>query len=223
MKGMHLAEDLTQALARARHRPPRSHRQRRRRHRRRRRRHPRPAQQAHPRLDHRQRHRLRPLALCRRRLGGRPHRRLARSQRDATAAAAASAISKASWATAPCACASSISNRKRSSPTPNRATRAAGEFVELWHRALAAATASFIHLAGPGRFYFTGHNVGFLELPTLRAQIESMVKMSTLQSFSLEILAPRRRHRAPRRGRLRPPRLSVLIGNPNTGRPWSRF
>ena len=64
------------------------------------------------------------------------------------------------------------------------------EFVELWHRALAAATASFIHLAGPGRFYFTGHNVGFLELPILRPLIESMVKMSTLQSFSLEILPP---------------------------------
>ena len=64
------------------------------------------------------------------------------------------------------------------------------EFVDLWHRALAAATASFIHLAGPGRFYFTGHNVGFLELPILRAHIESMVKMTPLQSFSLEILAP---------------------------------
>ena len=62
------------------------------------------------------------------------------------------------------------------------------EFVELWHRALAAATASFIHLAGPGRFYFTGHNVGFLELTILRPMVESMVKMSTLQSFSLEIL-----------------------------------
>ncbi len=64
------------------------------------------------------------------------------------------------------------------------------EFVDLWHRALAAATASFIHLAGPGRFYFTGHNVGFLELPLLRAHVESMVKMSTLQSFSLEVLPP---------------------------------
>jgi predicted NBD/HSP70 family sugar kinase len=62
------------------------------------------------------------------------------------------------------------------------------EFVELWHRALAAATASFIHLAGPGRFYFTGHNVRFLELSILRPLIESMVKMSTLQSFALEIL-----------------------------------
>jgi predicted NBD/HSP70 family sugar kinase len=64
------------------------------------------------------------------------------------------------------------------------------EFVELWHRALAAATASFIHLAGPGRFYFTGHNVGFLELSLLRSQLETMVKMSPLQSYSLEILPP---------------------------------
>ncbi|MDR3771944.1 MAG: ROK family protein [Terracidiphilus sp.] len=64
------------------------------------------------------------------------------------------------------------------------------EFVDLWHRALAAATASFIHLAGPGRFYFTGHNAHFIELPMLRAHIESMVKMSSLQSFSLEVLPP---------------------------------
>jgi predicted NBD/HSP70 family sugar kinase len=64
------------------------------------------------------------------------------------------------------------------------------EFVDLWHCALAAATASFIHLAGPGRFYFTGHNVGFLELPLLRAHLETMVKMSPLQSYSLEILPP---------------------------------
>jgi predicted NBD/HSP70 family sugar kinase len=64
------------------------------------------------------------------------------------------------------------------------------EFVDLWHRALAAATASFIHLAGPGRFYFTGHNVGFLDLPTLRSHLETMVKMSPLLSYSLEILEP---------------------------------
>jgi glucokinase len=64
------------------------------------------------------------------------------------------------------------------------------EFVDLWHSALAAATASFIHLAGPGRFYFTGHNVRFLELPLLRTHLESMVRMSPLQSFSLEVLPP---------------------------------
>jgi predicted NBD/HSP70 family sugar kinase len=62
------------------------------------------------------------------------------------------------------------------------------QFVDLWHRALAAATASFIHLAGPGRFYFTGKNVGFLELPLLRTHLETMVRMSPLQSFSLEVL-----------------------------------
>jgi len=64
------------------------------------------------------------------------------------------------------------------------------EFVDLWHRALAAATASFIHLAGPGRFYFTGHNVRFLDLPLLRCHLETMVRMSPLQSFSLEVLPP---------------------------------
>ena len=62
------------------------------------------------------------------------------------------------------------------------------EFVDLWHRALAAGTASFIHLAGPGRFYFTGHNVEFLEVPLLRSHLEGMVKMSPLQSYSLEVL-----------------------------------
>lgn len=64
------------------------------------------------------------------------------------------------------------------------------DFVDLWHRALAAATASFIHLAGPGRFYFTGHNVGFLDVQLLREHLETMVKMSPLLSYSLEVLPP---------------------------------
>ena len=62
------------------------------------------------------------------------------------------------------------------------------EFVDLWHRALAAGTASMIHLGGPGKFYFTGLNVGFLDLPVLRSYLETMVKMSPLQSYSLEVL-----------------------------------
>src|SRR6516164_970844 len=62
------------------------------------------------------------------------------------------------------------------------------DFVDLWHRALAAVTASFLHLAGPGRFYFTGHNVRFLDLPLLRRHLETMVKMSPLLSYSLETL-----------------------------------
>lgn len=64
------------------------------------------------------------------------------------------------------------------------------EFVDLWHRALAAATSSFIHLAGPGKFYFTGHNVKFLDVGLLRSHMDTMVKMSPLQSFSLEVLEP---------------------------------
>jgi len=64
------------------------------------------------------------------------------------------------------------------------------EFVDLWHRALAAGTASFIHLAGPGRFYLTGHNVGFVDLQLLHSHLETMVRLSPLQSFSLEVLPP---------------------------------
>ena len=81
-------------------------------------------------------------------------------------------------------------NLRRFLRTPSGACRDAGSLWTLWHRALAAATASFIHLAGPGRFYFTGPNVGFLELPLLRSHLETMVRMSPLQSFSLEILEP---------------------------------
>jgi hypothetical protein len=45
-----------------------------------------------------------------------------------------------------------------------------------------------IHLGGPGKFYFTGLNVGYLDLPVLRSYLEAMVKMSPLQSYSLEVL-----------------------------------
>jgi predicted NBD/HSP70 family sugar kinase len=62
------------------------------------------------------------------------------------------------------------------------------DFVDLWHRALAAATASAIHLGGPGRFYYTGHNIRFLDQNQLRDLLEAMVKMSPLQSYSIELL-----------------------------------
>ena len=39
-----------------------------------------------------------------------------------------------------------------------RATSAALDFVRQWHRALAAATATSIHLDGPGRFFLSGPN-----------------------------------------------------------------
>ena len=62
------------------------------------------------------------------------------------------------------------------------------EFVDLWHRGLAAATASQIHLEGPGRFYFTGRDIQRLELPRLKEHLWEMVKMSPLQNYTVEVL-----------------------------------
>jgi glucokinase len=62
------------------------------------------------------------------------------------------------------------------------------DFVELWHQALAAATASQIHLEGPGRFYFTGRDIQRLELSRLKDHLYQMVKMSPLQSYTLEVI-----------------------------------
>ena len=62
------------------------------------------------------------------------------------------------------------------------------EFRNLWHRALAAATASSIHVAGAGKFFFTGYNVRFLDLNLLREYLYGMVTMSPLQSYQLEIV-----------------------------------
>ena len=62
------------------------------------------------------------------------------------------------------------------------------DFRELWHRALAAATASSIHVGGAGKFFFTGYNVRFLDLNLLREYLHEMVKMSPLQSYQLEIV-----------------------------------
>ena len=61
------------------------------------------------------------------------------------------------------------------------------EFKKLWHRALAAGTASSIHMSGAGKFYLTGYNVRFVELPLLNHYIQQMVRMSPMQAFSVEI------------------------------------
>ena len=60
------------------------------------------------------------------------------------------------------------------------------DFKKLWHRALAAGTASSIHNSGAGKFYITGYNVRFVELPMLFEYVEQMVRMSPLQGFSME-------------------------------------
>jgi glucokinase len=62
------------------------------------------------------------------------------------------------------------------------------DFKRLWHRALAAATSTSIHLRGPGRFYLAGFNVKFIDMPMLKDYMQQMVKMSPLQSYAFEII-----------------------------------
>ena len=62
------------------------------------------------------------------------------------------------------------------------------EFVKLWHGALAAATASSIHLAGPGKFFVTGFNAKHLDLNLLHQYLTEMVKMSPLQGYVFEVV-----------------------------------
>jgi hypothetical protein len=62
------------------------------------------------------------------------------------------------------------------------------EFKQLWHKALAAATATTIHQAGARRFFITGYNVRFLDLKMLKDYLHQMVKMSPLQNYSVEIV-----------------------------------
>jgi glucokinase len=62
------------------------------------------------------------------------------------------------------------------------------EFVKLWHSALAAATASSIHLAGPGKFFVTGFNAKHLDINLLHQYLNEMVKMSPLQGYVFEVV-----------------------------------
>jgi glucokinase len=62
------------------------------------------------------------------------------------------------------------------------------DFVKLWHRALAAATATSIHLDGPGKFFITGPNSKFINLTLLGEYLHEMVKLSPLQGYSSEVV-----------------------------------
>jgi predicted NBD/HSP70 family sugar kinase len=61
-------------------------------------------------------------------------------------------------------------------------------FKRLWHKALAAATANSIHMTGPGKFFLAGFNVRFVDMPMLKDYLQQMIKMSPLQSYSVEIV-----------------------------------
>ena len=61
-------------------------------------------------------------------------------------------------------------------------------FVRLWHRSLAAATANSIHMEGAGRFYYTGFNARFLDLKLLQHYLQQMIKMSPIQNYVVEVI-----------------------------------
>jgi predicted NBD/HSP70 family sugar kinase len=63
------------------------------------------------------------------------------------------------------------------------------EFVTLCHRALAAATATGIHMDGPGQFYITGRNAKFIDIALLDRFVHEMVKMSPLQGSRFEVVS----------------------------------
>ncbi len=60
--------------------------------------------------------------------------------------------------------------------------------MRLWHKALAAGTATSIHMSGPGKFFLTGFNVRFVDLAMLKDYLHQMVKMSPLQSYTIQIV-----------------------------------
>jgi predicted NBD/HSP70 family sugar kinase len=62
------------------------------------------------------------------------------------------------------------------------------EFVTLCHRALAAATATNIHMEGPGMFFVTGPDVKFIDIALLDRLVHEMVKMSPLQGSRFEVV-----------------------------------
>jgi Transcriptional regulator/sugar kinase len=62
-------------------------------------------------------------------------------------------------------------------------------FVKLWHRALAAATATTVHLDGPGKIFISGPSSRFVQVGLLDMYLHEMVKMSPLQGTSFEIVS----------------------------------
>ena len=63
------------------------------------------------------------------------------------------------------------------------------DFVKFYHRALAAATATNIHMEGPGKFFIAGPNARFVEVGLLEIYLHEMIKMSPLQGSMLEVAA----------------------------------
>jgi glucokinase len=61
-------------------------------------------------------------------------------------------------------------------------------FVVTWHRALAAAMATSVHLDGPGRLFLAGPNARFVDLNPLDRYLHEMVTLSPVQGSAIEIV-----------------------------------
>jgi predicted NBD/HSP70 family sugar kinase len=62
------------------------------------------------------------------------------------------------------------------------------DFVQLWHRALAAATASSIHMSGVSKFYVTGPLAKYVDRDILHQHLHDFVAMTPLQAYIVEVL-----------------------------------
>ena len=88
----------------------------------------------------------------------------------------------------------------------------AGEFVKLWHRALAAGTANSIHLDGPGRFYIAGPNADFVDLRAARRLHAGHGEDESAARQLLPDCAHQPRHGGDRRGRSQPGKVGQTPG-----------
>jgi glucokinase len=61
-------------------------------------------------------------------------------------------------------------------------------FAATWHRAIAAAMATSVHLDGPGRLFLAGPNARFVDLNPLNRYLHEMVKLSPVQGSAIEIV-----------------------------------
>lgn len=62
------------------------------------------------------------------------------------------------------------------------------EFELLWHRAIAAGTATSVHLDGSGKFYIAGPSARFVQVNLLSRYLHEMVAMSPLQGSVFEVI-----------------------------------
>jgi len=63
------------------------------------------------------------------------------------------------------------------------------DFELLWHRALAAASATSVHLDGPGKFFISGSSARFVQIGLLGRYLQEMVAMSPLQGSVFEVVS----------------------------------